>query len=150
MLAAFLATLALVAAACGGNGDDDEGAAANGDTQNGAMAEATVDVELTEFMVTPSTESSSAGSIQFDVENVGGIPHEFLVIETDLDPEDLPVSGSTVDEEAEDLTVVGEIEQFGPGTTESVTVDLSPGSHVLICNVPGHYESGMTVGFTVE
>jgi uncharacterized cupredoxin-like copper-binding protein len=30
-----------------------------------------------------------------------------------------------------------------------LTVDLAAGSYVLLCNLPGHYESGMRTAFDV-
>jgi uncharacterized cupredoxin-like copper-binding protein len=31
-----------------------------------------------------------------------------------------------------------------------VTIDLTPGKYVLICNIAGHYVLGMRTGFTVD
>lgn len=51
--------------------------------------------------------------------------------------------------------VIGEIEEFAPGTMAEVTLDLPEGSYVLFCNVlengetEGHYQKGMRIAFTV-
>ncbi len=36
------------------------------------------------------------------------------------------------------------------GATKSYTVDLKPGKYVLLCSIPGHYQSGQYVSLTVE
>jgi uncharacterized cupredoxin-like copper-binding protein len=39
--------------------------------------------------------------------------------------------------------------QIGPGTSETWTVSLPPGTYNYICDVPFHAERGMTGQFTV-
>ena len=63
--------------------------------------------------------------------------------------DDLPISGLGVDEEADDLEVVARTPDFFPGETQTVSAELVPGSHALICNFPGHYSSGMRIAFEV-
>ena len=59
--------------------------------------------------------------------------------------------GGQVDEAASG-TVSGKIEesQLGSGKTAQATFDLSPGSYVLICTVPGHYGEGMSAALQVS
>jgi uncharacterized cupredoxin-like copper-binding protein len=144
-----LLALALTATSVVGCGDDD-------DDDNGG---GTVDVTLDEFKITASPKSVSAGTIEFVVENVGDEEHEFLVIQTDLDEDDLPLADAGgVDEEGKDIKVLDEIEDIEPGATKNLTIDLDSGSYVLICNmveeedggVVSHYVLGMHVAFTVN
>jgi uncharacterized cupredoxin-like copper-binding protein len=131
--------LAVVASGCGGNGG-------------------TVNVTLREFEVVPEEASIGAGEVTFEATNEGpDDPHEFVVIRTDLDPADLPTDeNGVVDESGEGIEVIGEIEEFPVGETESVTFDLDAGSYVLICNVfeeaeqESHYQNGMRTSFTVQ
>jgi uncharacterized cupredoxin-like copper-binding protein len=44
----------------------------------------------------------------------------------------------------------GEVSELDPGASGSLAVDLKPGKYVLICNVPGHFASGMWTEFTVK
>lgn len=155
-----LALAAGLLAACGGDDDDDDataeptptatatatqpsGGGASGDGAAGAIA-----VGLTEWAVQPGAESVGAGSVTFAVSNDGAVPHEFLVIRTDLAPDALPKNGGAVDEGA--LDVVGKSEELLGGESEDVTAELTPGSYVLICNISGHYDLGMRIAFTVE
>lgn len=136
--------LALAVAGCGGNDQD-----ARPGVEDGAPS-AIVEVELTEFQVAPDTESAQAGAIEFEAANSGTVAHEFVVIRTDLSPGELPVEGGVVDESAEDLDIVGQIEPFDPNVTQSRSFEMEPASYVLICNISGHYQAGMHAAFTVE
>ena len=133
--------LAVVGAGCGGGG-----------------AKTTVDVVLREFSVEPAQASAPAGEVTFEVRNEGpNDPHELVVIRTDLAPDALPTDDrGVVDEEGEGIEVIDEVEEIPVGGTASLTVDLDPGTYVLICNIydeeeaEAHYAQGMRTAFTVE
>ena len=36
-----------------------------------------------------------------------------------------------------------------PGATKALTLDLKPGTYLLVCNLPGHYAAGMWTVLTV-
>lgn len=131
--------VALVAAGCGQG--------TNGDGDGGPTS---VDVTLDEWSVSASPSSVDAGEVELTADNEGDQPHELVVIETDLAPDELPEDGPEVDEDAEGLEVVDEIEEFDPGETESMTVDLEAGDYVLVCNLPAHYSQGMYMSFEVQ
>ena len=143
VIVASLILAALALPACGG---DDEGG-----------GESTVAVTLQEFAVVPDTASVDAGSVTFEATNEGpDDPHELVVVKTDLDPQSLPTDeNGAVDEGGDGVEVIGEIEEFDVGQTESITFDLEAGSYVLICNVwdedeqEAHYQEGMRTALTV-
>ena len=109
-----------------------------------------VAVSLIEFDVIPETASIVDGLVTFQVTNDGAAVHNFRVIATDLAADALPLAGAQVDEQSADLEVVGGFTSLiGPGDSQTAATELPPGSYVLICNVPGHYESGMFVNFEV-
>jgi uncharacterized cupredoxin-like copper-binding protein len=144
MVVAGFAAVALLAA-CGG---DDTSAADEGQT---------VEVTLQEFAISAVPASVTAGSVTFEATNDGpDDPHELVVIRTDLEATALPTNDDgSVDEEGEGVEAIDEIEEFEPGGTESMTLDLDAGAYVLICNVydaeedEAHYAEGMRLGFTV-
>jgi len=74
--------------------------------------------------------------------------HSFEVLKTDLPQDQLPVDNASA--KAKEDGKVGEIKSIAAGKSASVTVDLTPGKYVFICNVAGHYQLGMHTGFTVE
>ena len=87
----------------------------------------------------------------FDIQNEGPQTHEFVVFKTDLDPADLPTNADgTVDEEGQGVKHIDEVEDIAACTSESLAVNLAAGNYVLICNLPGHYASGMHTAFTIQ
>jgi hypothetical protein len=140
------ALLALGATSCGGDDGGDEG---GGDS---------VAVTLQEFAIGATPSSIGAGEVTFEAENVGPEDeHELVVLRTDLAPDALPTNeDGSVDEEGEGVELIGEIEEFPVGETQSASFDLEAGSYVLICNIydaqeqEAHYQEGMRLGFTVE
>jgi hypothetical protein len=135
-------TLAIGVAGCGLAGD-------GGDAGD-------VKVSLMEYRVVPSPESAPAGSVTFNVENIGTATHEFVVIQTDLAPESLPVAADgSVDEAGAGIQVIDEIEDMEADATADLSVDLEAGAYVLLCNVVeeadglSHYQEGMYSAFEV-
>lgn len=116
------------------------------------MMETVVEIALTEWAVTPSVSEAPAGMITFEVTNDGTLPHEFVVILTELAATELETTadGSEIDVEASG-EVIGEIEEaeLAVGATASATFHLEAGHYALICNVPGHHSAGMATDFEV-
>jgi uncharacterized cupredoxin-like copper-binding protein len=103
-----------------------------------------------DFAIEPASTSAPAGKVAFDIQNEGPQTHEFVVFKTDLDPADLPTNADgTVDEEGAGVKHIDEIEDIAPCTSESLSVNLAAGNYVFICNLPGHYASGMHTAFVV-
>jgi uncharacterized cupredoxin-like copper-binding protein len=118
-----------------------------------------VAVTVQEVQVVPETTTIPAGAVTFDVTNAGPeFMHEFDVVRTDLMAADLPTrEDGSFDEEGEGVEVVGELAAFAPGTTQSLSVELTPGHYVLLCNVVAdidgepfsHFQAGMHVDVDV-
>lgn len=146
----------LALSACGSDETNDGTAGSPTPTPK---ASATLGVTLQEFAVIPDAASVSAGAITFNATNKGpDDAHELVVFRTDLDPGALPLrADGAVDEEGTGVTLIDEIEEFAPGSSESMTVDLSAGKYALICNlvetdagkVEVHYKLGMRAALTV-
>jgi uncharacterized cupredoxin-like copper-binding protein len=145
---AGLAIVALSSAACG---------SAQPTSAPSAATPTTVAVTLREWAVEPVPSTGAAGAVTFAVTNSGPEDiHEFVVIKTDLDPGALPVdSTGTVTEGGEGMTVVDEIEDIPIGQTQELSVTLTAGKYVLLCNIyseeeqEAHYKMGMRIAFEV-
>jgi uncharacterized cupredoxin-like copper-binding protein len=156
--AAAAVGLLILLAACSpsASSTDTGGASVPPASEGAAGGGTTVGITLEDGVLTPDTDSAPAGEVTFDVSNEGTVTHEFVIIRTDLAPDELPVdSDGAVDESSADIEVVDEIEDIEPGATASVTADLDAGSYVLICNVVdsdfgSHFAAGMSTAFTVE
>jgi uncharacterized cupredoxin-like copper-binding protein len=130
-----LMALALLVAACAGPAAE-------------APADSQVVAELADNKITVKVPSVKAGKIKIGVRNLGTMEHSFEVLKTDLPPDKLPVDGASA--KAKEDGKVGEIPSIPAGKSAAVTIDLTPGKYVFICNIAGHYGLGMHTGFTVD
>jgi uncharacterized cupredoxin-like copper-binding protein len=134
-LVAALMALALLIAACANPAAE-------------APAGSQVVAELADSKITVNVPSVKAGKIKIGVRNLGTMEHSFVVLKTDLAPDKLAVDGATA--KAKEDGKVGEIPSIPAGKSAAVTLDLTPGKYVFICNIAGHYQLGMHTGFTVD
>jgi uncharacterized cupredoxin-like copper-binding protein len=144
-----LASFFLVAAAC-----SNSNASGSPSASRSASAEESqnISVTLKQWSVAPSGTPTS-GSVTFTVTNNGSIPHEFVVLKTDTSASDIPIGKfegepNRINEDTAG-TNVGETGDMEAGTTKTLTIHLAPGHYVFLCNLPGHYQSGMHVDVTV-
>jgi len=144
-------SLAAVVAGCSGG-------AASPTAPPAASAPATSSVEVTlqEWAVLPATTTVSAGSVTFNVKNVGPKDvHEMVVLKTDLAPDAVPANADgSINEEGAGVEALGEVEDVAVGSTKTVTLDLAPGKYLLLCNIVDggevHYKLGMRTAFEVK
>jgi uncharacterized cupredoxin-like copper-binding protein len=110
-----------------------------------------VAVTVSDFKVALVQHKLPPGKVTFKVVGGGPTAHELVLFRTDLAPTKLPTNpdGTKVDEEGKGVKHVDEVEDVTPGATKQLTVELSPGNYVLLCNLSGHYKLGMTTGLTV-
>jgi len=121
-------------------------------TSCGPKGPTTVRVVEDEWSVKPDATSVPAGKVTFQIANQGKIEHELVVLKTDLAATALKMRAADptkVDEEA-GAKNVGEVEDVAAGASKSETFDLAPGKYMLVCNVSGHYKSGMVAAFEVK
>jgi uncharacterized cupredoxin-like copper-binding protein len=86
-----------------------------------------------------------AGQANFSITNIGTIQHELLVFRSDLPLASYPVdSKGNIIEDGPGITLVSRGDKIDPGATQSRVVDLTqPGTYLFVCNLPGHFKSGM-------
>lgn len=111
-----------------------------------AASRATTTVRVTlgapsEFAITASTKTVSAGTTTFSVTNKGTITHEVNILRVASPTTALP-KGKTAGQVRE-KGKVGAVEGLRSGKRGTVTVNLDPGTYQLFCNIPGHYAAGM-------
>jgi uncharacterized cupredoxin-like copper-binding protein len=106
---------------------------------------------VNEWAVGVSTHEALAGDVKFTIENEGTIPHEFIIVKTEFAAGKIPLGpDNRFDEEGEGLSVPGEISEWNPKTTGTVTLNLDAGNYQLLCNIAGHYANGMYTTLTVS
>lgn len=99
-----------------------------GDGDGGGGAEGSVEITAVDIDYEDVPDSVSAGTVEFVLNNTGGIEH-------DLNIEEL-------DQQVVSLVPAGE--------TDSGTAELDPGSYTIFCSVPGHRDSGMEATIEAE
>lgn len=159
MALAIATSLTLIA--CGEDEPNAAPATSTAPSQSaGSVSGTQVAVTLSEFAISASPSSVPAGEVTFTITNSGPDDvHEFVVIRTDLPLTDLPTDvDGAVEEGKGDLEAIDEVEDLAVGATEPLTVDLTTGSYVLVCNIvqtepdgsiEAHYAEGMRTSFTV-
>lgn len=94
--------------------------------------------------------SVKTGEVTFDVTNQSrSIVHEMIVVQVENPNAPLPYDDSTGQIPEKKVKMLGETEEMEPNAEKTVTFDLKPGNYLLICNVAGHYATGMWTPFTV-
>ncbi|MBW4540079.1 MAG: hypothetical protein KME43_13180 [Myxacorys chilensis ATA2-1-KO14] len=119
--------------------------------QNAAAT--TVEVVETEMAIKLSKTTVPQGPVQFVVKNQGKVPHEMVLLKTDLPLDQLPTKNDgKFDEQAKSVKEIIEIEEdeLKSGGSKSVSVPLSKGRYVVVCNVGKHFEKGMKTALTVQ
>ncbi|HEY7270572.1 MAG TPA: sulfocyanin-like copper-binding protein [Dehalococcoidia bacterium] len=112
----------------------------------------TVNVTESEFKIQADPKVSPDTDISFILRNEGTMPHQFIVLKTDLAPDKLPTQGSPSQVNLSDnrLTVIYQYPAYPAGQANLIHLNLDPGHYVFICNLPGHYALGMRTDFSVS
>ena len=101
------------------------------------------------FGINVSHKALKAGKVTFNVVNKAGgnMQHEMIVVQLTpaqaADPTSLPYDEKSATVDEENVNDRGEVSELDPGKTGSLTIDLTPGTYMLLCNVAGHYKAGM-------
>jgi uncharacterized cupredoxin-like copper-binding protein len=112
----------------GGSGDISQPLAGETATSSAPAQATTTEVSLTEYQIEMPT-SLSAGSQTFSVTNNGTMGHNF------------GVEGQGIEEKFEtDLSA---------GETQTMQLDLAPGTYEVYCPVGNHRDQGMEISLTV-
>jgi hypothetical protein len=102
-----------------------------------AEESAVIVASLVEWAIEAPTEYV-AGDVTFSATNNGNFPHEFAVIQAES-YEALPLSegGAVIEDDLPTGALIGRTARLGGGSVENLTVTLSPGNYVLVCNLGG-------------
>lgn len=113
-----------------------------------ASGDDTVRVKLADDRIVLNPVSVPGGRIVFDTVNTAtALVHEIEVFAGATNGALLPVANSVADTTG--LTLIDEIEDIIPGASANLTIDLIPGTYLVVCNLPTHYELGMWAYLTV-
>ncbi len=101
--------------------------------------------------ISANASTVSAGEITFNVLNTSDDTiHEMVVVKLSDVNGTLPFNEDEFRVDEDLMNGFGEVSELEPGIRGQLTVTLEPGTYVLVCNIPGHYSSGMWTILTVE
>ncbi len=151
----IVGSLAVIACGGGGNGDDGNGSSGSSNTVSISM-----DDQGGTYTMATSPGSVAAGSVTFDISNVGLIAHEFKVVKLNdagmaADLANLPTEAGLISETGNMVDGVGTVlgslleADLPADSSDELTLNLDAGEYMLLCNVATHYQLGMWSEFTV-
>ncbi len=110
---------------------------------------ATNTIALSEWKVIVAA-TITQGTSTFAISNIGTIPHELLVFKSDLQPSAYPVDAAgNIEEEGAGVTLLSDGDNIDPEASQVRAIDLTPGTYLFVCNIPGHFKAGMFTVVTV-
>jgi uncharacterized cupredoxin-like copper-binding protein len=166
VVALVLAAGSTVALAFAGGAFRSRSSAPNGECTAPALSGTVVDVQLVNMggsrmmgggmmggtmRVVASRQDVNTGAVSLRVANVGSLVHELVVLPLASGEQvgsrtvgnDGKVSEAGSVGEASKTCGAGAGDGIDPGALGWVTLDLPRGDYELVCNLPGHYVSGM-------
>lgn len=107
-----------------------------------------VAVALADDHIALDSATVGAGRVVFETVNEStGLVHEVEVFGGAVEGAALAVRNAVAD--VTYLVLIDEVENIVPGATTSLSLDLEPGTYLIICNLPEHYGNGMSAFLTV-
>ena len=116
-----------------------------------ALRDSSSDPALVQMQLKPDPATVKAGRVTFNAVNQSrDLVHEVLIVPAPAGGKELPYDAKSNEINEKRAHPRGEISDLKPGAHGSVTLVLEPGVYWLVCNQPGHYQSGMFAKLTVE
>jgi uncharacterized cupredoxin-like copper-binding protein len=123
-----------------------QAAAAGTTVVNALLQDPSTDAAIQSDRIVLSRETAPAGRVTFHAVNQSkGLVHELLVVRPKPGQTALTVPYDEKKAEVVESRIarLGEIPDLPPGASGTITLNLTPGSYMLLCNQPGHYKAGM-------
>jgi uncharacterized cupredoxin-like copper-binding protein len=138
---AFVALLAVAAPAAGW---------AAPTTVNVELVDPTTGAGVSGMNLQSDHPTVAAGPVRFHVVNKSrSVVHEMIVVAVTNPDEALPYDANAGRVIEKKIRHLGEVSDLKPGKSGNLQLTLKPGSYMLICNQPGHFEAGMKTSLTV-
>jgi uncharacterized cupredoxin-like copper-binding protein len=109
------------------------------------------DMKMATMGITLDQATVPAGNVTFNVSNDSKSEIHEMVVAPVADPmKPLPYNKDLMKVDEDGAGHLGEVAELEPGQSGALTLDLKPGTYILYCNIPGHYELGMWTLLTVS
>ncbi len=115
------------------------------------LQDVSVDPSISGMVIKVDPAKVKAGSVTLEAINQSKkLAHEVLVIPALPEGRELPYDTKKDTIVEKRVHSLGEISELKPGVGGKLTLNLKPGTYLLLCNQPGHYKSGMSTKLVVE
>lgn len=115
------------------------------------LQDASVDPSISGMVMKAEPSRVKAGRVTLDAVNQSrNLVHEVLVVLALPEGKELPYDAKKETLVEKRMHSLGEISELKPGARGKLTLNLKPGTYLLLCNQPGHYKSGMSTKLVVE
>ena len=115
------------------------------------LQDASTDPSISGMVIKLDIARVKAGRVTLEAVNRSqNLVHEVLVVPALSEGKELPFDAMTNKVVEERVHSLGEIPELKPGAHGKVTLNLKPGTYLLLCNQPGHYKAGMSAKLVVE
>ena len=106
------------------------------------LEDSSTDPAIAHMRITLDQATLAPGRVTFEATNESKAPKREVVVVSDRGTGELPIDTQhdRVNEHA--VRRLGEIADLAPGKTGKLTLNLGPGTYLLLCNDPGHYKDG--------
>lgn len=113
------------------------------------LEDPSTDPSITHMRIVLDQRTIKPGRVTLRAENKSkNLVHE-VIIGRDDGLQELPMDAGHIRVIESRVQRLGEIADLPPGKSGSLTLNLKPGTYVLFCNQPGHYQDGMFAKLTV-
>jgi uncharacterized cupredoxin-like copper-binding protein len=119
---------------------------------NALLQDPSTDPAIRSDRIVLDRDGVPAGKVTFHAANQSkDLIHELLVVrpKPGQTQTSLPYDRKKTEVVESRIDVLGEIPDLRPGASGTMTLDLKPGSYILLCNQPGHYKAGMHTTLSV-
>lgn len=107
------------------------------------LQDSSTDAAIAHMRVVLDHATLKPGRVTIEAENQSKtLVHELIVVR-DAGAKKLPYDAGKNLVVEKRIRSLGEISELAPGKSGKLTLDLKPGTYVLFCNQPGHYQDGM-------
>ena len=113
------------------------------------LQDSSTDPSIAHMRIVLDQGTIKPGRVTLHAENQSrSLVHEVIIARGD-GAQELPMDAKHVRVIESRVRRLGEIADLAPGKSGKLTLNLKPGSYVLFCNQPGHYQDGMFATLTV-
>ena len=125
------------------------GAATTAQSLGIKLQDPSTDPSIAHMRIVLDQETIKPGRVTLHAENHSkNLVHE-VVVGRDFGGKELPLDAKHDRVIESRVRRLGEIANLAPGKTGKLTLNLKPGTYVLFCNEPGHYQDRMVTRLTV-